>query len=1061
MTPFLLPFLLGLSTGNPTPIETNFSLALNLSSAIPSANLYVATNGVDSSGCGMTPASACATPNQASTNLRPLITPTENFTVALAGGTYHQTSMWTLNSQDSPSGIGSVTYLGYNGVPIISGARDIGGTWSGPVTLPAPNTSGVQACVSNAMASMSLVDSSSASNSAFYFGKAWFFGHAVQEPIVPRIGQAPDVIDPTNSPGTAEPQTSTITTPTATFTSGTNTIGISDMSQIGPTGSTIGFRTTVAGFGDAQIYWIVARTAGVTGSGTVTLSSISAGSPQTPNANGTSSLEDQTLSTGEGERISQITGINTFPVGGDVVSSVNQGDVKVWLTISPGSSPSLLPVATASSTSVTLAAHPSVYNGTSRRIWAGIPIRHWNRYEDLGTGGFTSELYVDRTGAIAGPFGNVPTIYYVPRSGETCAGLNAPGASLIPTNLVTLLRLSTSAADGSVAGNPVQNINFQNISFQGTNTTILSGARTATGISAGVVGGGDSALFGVGDYAVEMVGVNNITMTNFSIMHTGEGALGVAWGSSHSAFRNFVISDVGVQGITTGINLMQEDNFHFQTAPGYLGNSFFGPTTKAYNGLVPDPTIPSQLRDPTGNFDCCNTFQNGSVSNVGTVYNGAQCMDMAGWQQDVVENILFSDCPGGASQEDHDGLVTAGAPGFNGTFTLAGLPAGGGGVVSIPVFGNIEINNIGQYIGFEMNALGQRVGGSDIKSDYGLYYWRGPQDGDGSGATLTGLPLTFSGNIGHDVSGSCYPVVNANNGAVSVRPLDAKLLYTDGNNGNGYLISDNLFYNSDPTVSGSIPNLAPGASACPNSFTGLSGGLRTVLQDNIFAGTFPEISGTPQAIFTNYRPRGDQVPLNYQPQRNTAYGCSSGSPCYMINQGWVYQSIVSGTTGATAASLPVLGGSATDGTVLWTGAQELPTNNALSAGYAGGLTETHNITAWVTTGATGPGWPQVANSFPGYPQFIHVDHSVYYQAGQTMTFYSNNGVSMPFSTWFTIPEDAGTQTSGGVNCNPGFADITGASGVAGFQPTSTCGLAGGYTWPGFATAGPQGAIGPH
>jgi len=152
-----------------------------------------------------------------------------------------------------------------------------------------------------------------------------------------------------------------------------------------------------------------------------------------------------------------------------------------------------------------------------------------------------------------------------------------------------------------------------------------------------------------------------------------------------------------------------------------------------------------------------------------------------------------------------------------------------------------------------------------------------------------------------------------------------------------------------------------------------------------------------------------------------------------------------GTSGVDLMSAPTCGaGTCTtlDGTMSWTFVQALPIN--LNVGENTNLIQTNNITAWTVTGAvagSAADYPQTGWTFPAFPEFQSIDFSIYYQAGQTITYYSNDNGAYSIPAWYMEREDPNTYTLGGWNADPNFVDMTGAQGLASwaFKTSGGCG----------------------
>jgi len=239
------------------------------------------------------------------------------------------------------------------------------------------------------------------------------------------------------------------------------------------------------------------------------------------------------------------------------------------------------------------------------------------------------------------------------------------------------------------------------------------------------------------------------------------------------------------------------------------------------------------------------------------------------------------------------------------------------------------------------------------------------------------------------------------------------------NSSNGIIEENNLF-----TLAASVEGQAP----CPTTFTQHTGNLRNIIRNNIFAGTFPMGATEPKG----YHPHADVGPYNALPWRSYAYTCSQSSPCYAFHAGNVYVATASGTSGTSLTSAPSCsaGVCPADGTMSWTFVQPLPTNPAV--GSSADLVQSNNVTAWTVTSGTTADYPQSGWTFAAFPEFVSIDYSIYYQAGQTIVDYSDSNGSYTIAGWNALGQDMNTTKLGGWNADPNFVDMTGAQGLAGW-----------------------------
>jgi hypothetical protein len=209
--------------------------------------------------------------------------------------------------------------------------------------------------------------------------------------------------------------------PTAHLGSGSATISINDLSRIGLVGQTISFGTVAGGLLLQRPYWILTKSA-ATGSGSITVSLNPGGARFASSASATVQIEDPVQSENAGDR-SIAPGENVFPYDrakAEYATAYNQTDVKAEVA---AFEPSLAPVFSVTGTGV-VTLNSRIFD--IKHLFPGNGYRVWNRFEDLGSGGYTGELYTNRTTGL---------IYYTPRTDlkETCASMNATGQAIIPS----------------------------------------------------------------------------------------------------------------------------------------------------------------------------------------------------------------------------------------------------------------------------------------------------------------------------------------------------------------------------------------------------------------------------------------------------------------------------------------------------------------------------------------------------------------------------------------------------------------------------------------------------
>ncbi len=774
------------------------------------------------------------------------------------------------------------------------------------------------------------------------------------------------------TPGGADTSYSMFIGPTATLTASSTAIRINDLSRVGLVGQTISFGSAAGGFQQIHPYWIVSKSAAA-GGGTITVAWAPGGKPIASSASTTIQVSDPVQSESTGDR-ANAPGKNTFgydPVKGNFLSAYNQTDVKGEIA---GITPQMAPVFEVSAKNKAV-----VLNSRMYKIWYMYPgngYRVWNRFEDLGSGGYTGELYTDRTTGL---------IYYTPRTDlkETCATINAAGQAIIPSYLETLLKISSATADIAAAGvgaagAAVGNLVFKHIIFEYTNTSVFTGVDELAGATGGFMTTQSARYAGPLNYAVATIGATNVTFDTVAIAHLGGSALGMAWGSNHDTVQNSQLYDAGGTLITAGAATSQMDNYHYNSDPSYYGTSAFGPSTPSFNAGA-GATKP----DLTGNSDCCQTFTNNLLYNGGLVHPGMSCIGISGWQQFTITHNTVHDCgPFGIAANTYTG-ISAGPPSFMG---VVGAVKSGSSVY-YPFYGNVFSYNEIYDCNYETTVMGALVPGGEMSTDVGCFYITGPQDGDGTN-TANALQVTY--NKIHDISAAPYPILKwqGTKYVIGPRGYDAVLDYHDCNCANGVIEKYNLFYNrSSATV---------GATVYPTRITQHTGNMRSVITNNIFASVFP--SGV--VIYNDYLPRADVTPNFNIPDAASNVTYAAGvctSTCYVVSNYNIYSSTFtnSRTTGNNTPPT-CAGGSCTDGGVTWTWVEKLPGTPYLQ--------DYSNITAWKVEGdAAGATKDYPMLAYPFYPQWAQFSGNLYSMAGNYLVKASG---AVTFAQWLA---DKGAQ----------------------------------------------------
>jgi hypothetical protein len=879
-----------------------------------------------------------------------------NYSLAFDGGNgrFPLSDTLILTSAHTVASGYKTTFDVYNGTQAAwSGGLDIAGTWSA-TTLP----SGGSGCVSSYLKRYAPLKEA---NAKYYAGVAWINGHRVQEVINPRSGnpwaQVPGVCTgPANCPDAGS---TVFVGPTAKLTASSAAIKISDLSRVGLVGQPISFESSVGGVAQAHPYWIATKSA-ATGSGAITVAWFPGGPPLIPTASATINVEDPVQSSNQGDRDhSRPVGKNRFPYDpakAEFASAYNQTDVKA--EIPTYGAPSVAPVFSVSGGVVTL-------NSRIFRNWNMYPTtgyRVWNRFEDLGAGGHTGELYNDRTTGL---------LYYTPRAdlGESCASINAAGKAIIPSALETLVKISSAPADIAAAGvgfagAQVGEMTFRNILFEHTNTSVFTGVHDIAGAVGGFITTASSHYAGPLNWAIATIGAIKVTFDNVTMAHFGGSAIAMSWGTSYGVIQNSRIYDAGGALITAGGAANFLDSYHYQNDKGYYGTPVFGPSTPSFNrGGHP------LNADLTGASDCCQLFTNNFLYDGGLVHKGMGCMSLGGWQRFTISHNTMHDCGVFGFSAETNSVVAAGPPSYNGV--VDGFTSGGKNY--FPFYGNNFSYNEIYNCGYETTVKGARVPGGAMGYDFGCIYLSGPQDGDGTGSYNNQLKISF--NKVHDISAAAYPVVRSN-GTPRPNGWDAILDYHDGNNVNGVIEYNNLFYNRSAA--------AIGAPTYPSRLAQHTGNLRTSITNNIFAGVFP----AGYKIYTDYVPRVDATSayiLPYAASNHTYPAGSCASTCYVTNARNIYSSkfadarTTGNNTPPTCAS-----GACADGGVRWTFERAL--------GGAPYLSDYKNITAWKVTGKA-PGatkdYPYTTSQYSAQPKAGQFASNLYSMEGNFLSYYDS------------------------------------------------------------------------
>ena len=599
------------------------------SSGVVLGDAYFSAIGSDSNPCTL--ASPCQSVGKMASWLANAIAtspgPNHNYVILSDGGNGPLpigNSTVVLNSTHTVNVGKSVTFNVYNGSQAAwSVGIDTAGTWS---SLTLPNGSGTAGCRSNALVSFAPLTEG---NAARYVGVAWINGHRVQETINPRSGNAWTQQTGTCTAGVGNCPNigaSVFVGATATFASGSANIAIDDVTKVGVAGDMIAFETANGGFGYAHPYWIISKNSGA---GTIQIGNAppaAGGTAVVATLNGSARVMDDVQTANTGDWINTIdTGKNQFTYAAtSPASSYNQKDVKIELSTYYAGA--LAPVYSVAAGVVTMNSRTQFVNN----IYPTQGYRVWNRFEDLGTGGYTGELYTDRTSVY---------IYYVPNAGETCASINQPGVSYIPGPLETLLRISSNVArDGSTNGSAVGNFIFKNILIEHTNTSVFTGEKTGNGAAGGFVSTDATGYVSQLAWAVMSIGGSNVLFDTVEIAHLGGNALGFGWGTNNSTVQNSLLHDAGGSLITGGLQVQQAQTCSANTDTGYCGwNS--GPSTPSYNtgGAAAN-------QDLTGASDASILITNNQAYDGGIITPRVACIQTNGMQNSQITYNTMHDC---------------------------------------------------------------------------------------------------------------------------------------------------------------------------------------------------------------------------------------------------------------------------------------------------------------------------------------------------------------------------------------------------------------------------------
>jgi hypothetical protein len=617
--------------------------------------------------------------------------------------------------------------------------------------------------------------------------------------------------------------TQNILNPTATYAAANPSVNISDLSKIGRNGDPIQFQTTVGNVNLNYVYYIQSKSA-ATGPGTIQLYAGlpgNGGTLVTPSTSGSALVNDPIQSLNAGDRTTltyknQFAYNPTYPID----SATNPTDVKVQINAFDSSA--IIPVATTSAGVVTL-------NSRSQRltnIYPMLTYRVLNRFEDLGTGGFTGELYTDRTG------GN---LYYTPRAdlGETCASLNVAGTAIIPGSVTTMLKISTAQNDifnsgTGVATLPAGNIIFKNIQFSHVNSTAFTGAMNIDGSAGGITTSQTQFYDSAIAPAIQVIGANNVTFESVQISHMASAGIVMSYGTNHSAIQNSEIYDLSGGGVTTGMLIQQSSPFRANASSFTQQTTNLGPSTPSFT-----PNLPATYLDLTGAADCCVVVTNNKIHDAGQFGGIDGCVRMTGGQKYAITYNTIYDC-------GRSGVAI-------GTWGLFNTPYQDyvrSTIHYAPVWGNDFSHNEVYYTNREQvtYAGGTSSPGTAVPmramSDFGAVYLAGPQDGTGTGSVSD--RLTYSYNYIHDWTASVGNTISATNRSQSLAIINPQGYngvgdYHDSQVAAGIIEHHNVFATGGTSTAGGYAN--------PNVITQHTGDQRTTYYNNIFYGTFPTGAG--------------------------------------------------------------------------------------------------------------------------------------------------------------------------------------------------------------------------
>ena len=904
------------------------------------------------------------------------------------------------------TGSGQVLLESYNPATNaeISAGTDMAGTWvtagaSGSQTLPSTTA----ACASNLLVSQAPL---TVLNRDLYFGKTRINGHWIPEPSNPRRGNAWAQV--TGTSGGAAVGSSVFTGPTLNITTGTGAIAVTDTNSIGvgnpptsrnPYGQPIKIESACGNLAANKEYWIGAGSTqssitllnepGTLGGSVITRSAACAGVH----------VQDPMQSSNPSDNLN-LAGQNRFPYpspgASPYIGSWNSGNVigQRDVAIEMAYPVSISRIATVNNSTfvATMDSRPFHVGGESGNIYPKQGYRVLNNINDLGTGGYTGEGYLDR---LTGWY------YYVPRSGETCSSINAAGVSYAPGYMETMLKISNATADYSgTTGQNVGNVKFKYVTFEDTNSSALSGNPNMDGAVGGAEQSETVNYIGPYDYAVALIGASGVIFDTDLFHNLSGSGLGIGWGSNNNQVTNSSFRYIGGIAITTGGFVQQMDAFHYQTDPTIYGTGAFGPTTSSFSTSGGATNV-----DFTNANDCCQTITNNTIHDA-ALLGVSTCVGFTGWNQDLFSQNTVYNCPGMGVTMGAQAINNQSPPGY-------GLPLVTSWIHSAttyyPVWGNtLTWNHIYQAPGWETTLadnVSQPVGvatpGFSGSYDVGGLYGRGPQDYDGTGAKAGTL---IEHNWIANATGGCFPQVKANGGTSTVFTggQDGQLIYLDGNNFTADVHS-NLLVDQSST--------ALGQTVCPVRGTQLTGMQRSRFWNNILSMQLPSGYSTGNPDGSSYfQPRNDVAMQNYV--YRAGMGISTNQ--YILNAKNVYQALGSGTAGTTG---PTCGsGSCTDSAgINYNFIAKQPTG---MFGSIGGL-EYSNLVQWYVAGSSA-GAASDAPFVSGGNGIIDSVNGTYYQFGGTGQ-----------ANMYTAGSPTNIETVGNVGGGVSFATWQGFTGIQG------------------------------